>query len=187
MVQQIIEVIVNSKSKLTDEDIDSGCRFYFNNSHEYHEEEERLRKLRRKQFLNDPKMVVLMEVQPRTDYYHYSNPTSQNALICETSGFPEAYDKHEYECHSAYSDRLQQWDAKHYDKLCKLIGAGDQVWAYTLSGKSQEQLKKIAQFAFNLKELPEFVRFIHCFNVATGYSCPVIEAICKKKGTNEKH
>lgn len=122
--------------------------------------------------------IKLEAVKPGTYNYSYSNSASQGALIDETEGFPRFVNKNKFEIHSAYSDRLQMWDHKRMEKVCEMIGGGDQVWAYKVPGKD---LRKIAQVAFNLKSEPEHVRFIHYFNVATGYSCPVILAICKKE------
>jgi len=129
---------------------------------------------------------IVLEVKPPCGNYSYSNPASQGALIAETSDFPFYLNKITHECHSAYSDRLCSWDSKHFDRLCALIGGGDQVWAYRLWGAGDQRLKEIAQFAFHMDELPGHVRVIHYYNVSSGYSCPVIVAIARKKKDPKK-
>ena len=131
---------------------------------------------------NTPERSDLAEqgLKPPTQYYHYSNEHSQNALITQTRGYPSKREQAQYIDHSAYSDRLAGWDYDHFKQLCKMIGGGDQAWAYKLQGLKDPELLKIAQFAFNLPELPAHARFIHCFNVSSGYSCPVIVALVKK-------
>ena len=118
-------------------------------------------------------------VKPSTYHYSYSNPESQNALAKATAGFPDFIRRNDYDVHSAYSDRLCSWDAKRFDEVCKLLG-GDQVWAYKAQAMNDSELKEVAKIAFDLKELPDHVRIIHTYNVSNGYSCPVIEALCKK-------
>lgn len=34
----------------------------------------------------------LSPAKPKTFNYHYSNPSSQGALVCQTKGFPEEHD-----------------------------------------------------------------------------------------------
>lgn len=109
--------------------------------------------------------------------YSYSNELSQNALICTTANFPSFINPKEFELCSAYSDRLAGWDYAHYQELCKMVGCGEQAWAYKLSGLGDEKLKEIAKFAFKKTKFPIHVRFIHAYNIATGYSCPIIQAI----------
>ena len=124
-------------------------------------------------------MKRLEPVEPRSDYYHYSNPDSQGALICEC-GNCDWYNGSEEEYSCAYSDRLQGWDAKHYTETCKLAGTGEQGWAYRLPSLSEQELKEFAQHALKLPVLPRAVRVTHWFNVSNGYSCPSIEAIYTK-------
>jgi len=90
--------------------------------------------------LNDP-----VEIKPRCEYYHYSNPRSQGALICETSGFPAGFFK----------------DTESY--------------------LPEDELKRFAKVALNLPCTPTHVRVVHWYNVATGYSCPTVEAIYPKQ------
>ena len=118
--------------------------------------------------------------KPRTDYYHYSNEASQGALICQTNGFPDYYNPKIEEIHSAYSDRIAQWDYARLERACKIANGGEQAWAYRLPSLSIEKLKEFAKEALGCPVLPKHVRAIHYYNVATGYSCPVIEAICDK-------
>jgi hypothetical protein len=131
--------------------------------------------------------VRLEKAGPQTYRYSSSNPASQDALICETDDFPEVMNTKTHECVSEYSDRLAEWDYEHYKKLCDLIGTGDQGWATKLQVLSPQRLLEIGKFAFKRDVLPDHVRFIHTFNVSSGYSCPVITAIFKiKKITKEK-
>ena len=117
--------------------------------------------------------------KPRTDYYHYSNPNSQGALIC---GYvPDYFDPKTESYHANYSDRLYQWDAKNYAKACNFAGGYEQIWAYKLPQLTQKQLFKFAKIILKLKSTPKHVRIIHYYNVATGYSCPVVEVICNKE------
>jgi len=124
------------------------------------------------------------KVKPPTYYYSYSEPASQGALICETSDFPIVFNRNTVEIHSAYSDRMQGWDSKHYQELCNMIGAGEQSW-HIMKGFGDQKLREIAKFAFKLDVLPLHVRIIHYYNVATGYSCPVIVAVCRKQKAKE--
>ena len=112
----------------------------------------------------------------RCDYYHYSNPNSQEALICQTPDFPAYFDPKTQDYQMAYSDRLQQWDWKAYKSLCDEYG-GEQAWAYKLPGLSVKELLVFGQKALKLKQLPDAVRIVHHFNVSNGYSCPTVEAI----------
>lgn len=112
-------------------------------------------------------------------YYHYSNPESQNALICQTADFPDYVEPHQEHSH-AYSDRLRSWDSKHYSAICEMAGTGEQGWQQTLPRKSDAMLCVFAQFALKLPVLPLHVRIVHWYNVSTGYSCPTIEAIYDK-------
>jgi hypothetical protein len=131
--------------------------------------------------------IRLEKAGPQTTIYSSSNPASQGALICETDDFPEVMNTKTHECVSEYSDRLAEWDYKHFQKLCKLIGTGVLGWAYKLQGLSPRRLLEVGKSAFKRDVLPEHVRFIHTFNVSSGFSCPVITAIFKiKKITKEK-
>lgn len=125
----------------------------------------------------------LTEPKPRTYQYSYSNEASQGALICETAGFPDAYNPATHECHSAYSDRMASWDNKRFVEACKLAGGGDQAWAYRLPALSPQKLREFAQFALKLESPPAHVRIVHHYNVSNGYSCPTVEAITEKKAT----
>ena len=120
---------------------------------------------------------AIARVKPRTHYYHYSHPESQGALITQTLGFPEQYEPSTHDFHCAYADRIQSWDSARFDNACKLAGTGEQGWAYKLPSMSDEQLREFAKVALNLPAMPEHVRIVHYFNVASGYSCPTVEAI----------
>ena len=119
-------------------------------------------------------------VKPRTHYYHYSNPASQGAIICETLDYPDAFNPEDFECVSAYSDRMHSWDAERFEKACQLAGGGEQGWAYSLPKLSHEDLKEFARVALNLKREPTHVRIVHWFNVSNGYSCPTVQALVSK-------
>ncbi len=53
------------------------------------------------------------EPKPKCGYYHYSNRSSQGALICETAGFPDQFDLDKEDYSAAYSDQklreFAQW------------------------------------------------------------------------------
>jgi len=115
----------------------------YGNSGYFYEEEPRKRPDRQPQ-VNE---IIMLEVKPKTDHYHYSNPDSQGALVAETADFPFFVDKNVYEVTSAYSDRLQSWDSKHFNSLCALIGGGDQVWTSRLAEANDQRLREIGQFA----------------------------------------
>lgn len=121
--------------------------------------------------------VAIDKPRPRTYYNHYSNEASQGALICETPRFPKSYNPKTHELHSAYSDRISSWDRDRYDAACEIAGGGCQSWSSSLHGKD---LRQFATVALDLKSEPIAVRVVHYFNVSTGYSCPVVMAICKK-------
>lgn len=79
---------------------------------------------------------------------------------------------------SAYSDRIQSWDADRFKRASEIAGGYCQIWAYKLPGLGDEKLKEFAAVALNLEDKKIWaVRCIHYYNVATGYSCPVIQAI----------
>lgn len=124
--------------------------------------------------------IRLQRPKPPTAYYHYSNPESQNSLIVETPGYPDFYTPTKEEIHSAYSDRMWSWDAKRMERACKIAGGGDQNWASCLRGATADLLRTFAKECFGLKKKPKHVRVVHHYNVATGYSCPTVEAISDK-------
>ena len=130
--------------------------------------------------------TAVMECQPPTHSYHYNYPESQGALMAQTSNWVGFYWPAKQELHCAYSDRLQSWDGKRYARLCKQMGTGEQGWARVLQGMSDEDMRKAAQIAFDLPTLPDQVRFVHHYNVSSGYSCPTIEAICAKAETKKE-
>lgn len=121
----------------------------------------------------------LMDVKPPSHYNHYSNPNSNGALIIE-AGRGDYYFKNKEEVCSGYSDRFQMWNAEHYSELCKKIGTGEQAWARALLNHSEESLLNIGQFAFKKNKNPIYVRFVHWYDVSSGFSCPSIEAIFEK-------
>lgn len=125
---------------------------------------------------------------PPTFYYHYSNPESQGALVYETKGFPDSYDRETEEIHEAYSDRLQQWDAENFKRLSMLLYGqddfGDQGWSYDLPKLGDDGLREFARVAFKQEHKPKHVRVIHYFNVSNGFNCPVIAAIFDKVETH---
>lgn len=118
-------------------------------------------------------------------YYYYSNPSCQGAVICETNGCPEKGRTAAYDTHSAYSDRLYDWDKERYNRVRDLIGGGDQVWAYKLPELSQSKWREIAKEAFDLDRLPDHVRFVFYYNVSSGYACPVIIAFLRNTAPQE--
>lgn len=117
------------------------------------------------------------QIKPQTDYYHYSNPDSQGALIGETYGFPDFYFPSRQTVHYAYSDRLRGWDTLTFDKACKLIGGYEQIWAYKFNLALDETKMEFARILFNLDKPPVAVRMVHYYNVSSGYSCPVVIAV----------
>lgn len=120
-------------------------------------------------------------VKPRTSYYHYSNPNSQGAIICEVGNF-DYYNPETESITSAYSDRLISWDSAHYEKVVKEFEiSGDQAWAYNLPKLNNKDLIKFAKEMLKLPVLPRAVRVLHWYNVSNGYSSPSIEAIYKSK------
>ena len=115
--------------------------------------------------------------KPRAYQCGYNNPESQGTLICQTVGFPDAWNPKTHDYHSGYSDRMHAWDAKRMNKACDFVEAGPQMWWYRLC---PEQLPKFAQILFDLQEPADHVRAIYYYNVANGYDCPVIIALSKK-------
>lgn len=128
-----------------------------------------------------PGHTALRGVNPPCGWYHYSQPRSQNALICKTKGFPLGYDPETEKVVSAYSDRIMQWDGKRFDEACEIAGGGDQGWASRLPNLTDSRLKEFARVALGLDDKPLHVRVVHHFNVSNGYSCPTVEAICHKQ------
>lgn len=127
---------------------------------------------------------MIHPARPKTSYYHYSAPESQGALICETKNFPLGYDPLKEDYVSAYSDRIAQWDYARFQSACELVEAGDQAWAYSLPKLRDSKLKEFARVALDLPSPPLHVRVVHYFNVATGYSCPVVSAIVEKRNAD---
>lgn len=123
----------------------------------------------------------LVEIKPRCEYYHYSNPRSQGALICETSGFPAGFFKGTESYSSAYADRIGEWDYNRLRAASEIAGIGEQGWAYNLPTLPEDELKRFAKVALKLPCTPTHVRVVHWYNVATGYSCPTVEAIYPKQ------
>lgn len=121
--------------------------------------------------------IVLLRPKRSVEYYHYSNASSQGALICETKNFPSNYNPERMGYSAEYSDRIASFDKERFEKACALARSGDQSWAYTLPKLSEAKLKEFAKVALDLQNTPEHVRIVHHFNVSNGYSCPVIEAI----------
>lgn len=113
-------------------------------------------------------------------YYHYSNPESQNALIVETKGFPNSFNPATHEVSEAYSDRMRQWDSKHYSAILAMVGTGEQGWPSALKGRADSWLCEFAQFALKLPVLPDHVQVVHWYNVSNGYSCPTVLAVYRK-------
>lgn len=86
---------------------------------------------------------------------------------------------------SAYSDRIAMWDSVRLQRACEIADSGDQGWAYALPKLRDKKLREFAQVALDLPSLPLHVRVVHHFNVATGYSCPTVEAVIEKQGQAE--
>ena len=119
---------------------------------------------------------AIKQPKPRCSYYSYSNPNSQEALICETRGFPHYVPKG-MRFREAYSDRIRGWDSDRYTHACAIAGGGDQSWGSCLPLLSDDQLREFAKAALNLKVTPLHVRVVHWYNVSSGYSCPTVAAI----------
>lgn len=120
--------------------------------------------------------------KPPCHSYHYSNPASQNALVCETADFPAGYNPATHDLFTAYSDRIAGWDRKRYERACAIAGTGDQGWAQRLPSLGDEKLIEFAKVALNIEDRTvTAVRIIHAFNVSNGYSCPVVMAVFEKK------
>lgn len=116
----------------------------------------------------------------RCAYYSYSNPMSQDALICETQGFPDSLNKATQAYASAYSDRLMVLGSEPFSATCQAAGGGPDNWGYCLPRLDDDKLREFAKVALGLSKLPLHVRAVHHFNVATCYSCPTVEAIYEK-------
>lgn len=128
-----------------------------------------------------PHVGKIERAKPRTHHYSYSNERSQGALICQTSGFPSWFDKTTHDFHCAYSDRIGQWDRNRLEAACKIAKGGPDAWPYRCPSLTQEELCEFAKVALNLPVTPDCVRVVYYFNVATGYGCPTVEAVCKKQ------
>ena len=118
-------------------------------------------------------------------YFHYSNPSCQGATICETEGCPSTDSIGYLDVHSCYSDRLYDWDKERYNRVCELIGTGDQGWAYKLPDLGQSKWREIAKEAFDLDRQPDHVWFKFYYNVSSGYACPVIIAFVRNTAPQE--
>ena len=121
-------------------------------------------------------IIVFDDPKPPVGYYHYSNKDCQGALICETKNFPRWVEKEKFEVHSAYQDRLREWDRKHFEKAHEGMKGS---WESKLPSFSSEKLKKFAKVLLKLDKLPTYVRFVYYYNQSSGYSCPMVLAIYK--------
>ena len=120
--------------------------------------------------------------KPPCGHYSYSNSSSQGSLITQTNNFPDSYDPGTHDYSVAYSDRIQGWDMGRMTEACELAGGVDQYWAYSLPHLSEEQLLEFARVTLNTPVTPEYVRVVHHYNVATGYSCPTVHAVYERPG-----
>lgn len=116
--------------------------------------------------------------KPPVGYYHYSNPSCQGALLRETKSFPNAIDN-DAKVADGYYDRIQGWHPKGYKAATELFK--DQWYITALKSITDDELREYAQVMFELDWLPDHVRIIYYYNVATGYDCPYIIAV-KGKG-----
>ena len=123
-------------------------------------------------------------IKPPCGYYSYSNPASQGSVI-RTYNWPDAYDPRTQELHSAYSDRIGEWDHKRLEEACR-IASGPDNWPYKIPGLSQEDFEKFTTIALDLKSKPVSIRVVYWYNVATGYGCPTVEALTEKPLTKPK-
>ncbi len=136
--------------------------------------------------------------KPPVRYYHYSNPTSQGALMAQTANWPRAMlmrhkrrmsnydprwplseDEPVYErvavpeglqIESAYTDRMQEWDWDKCGRAFKKLAPGG------FKNSSDEQLLAFCREYWLEWEIVA-VRVIYYFNVATGYDCPVVQVL----------
>lgn len=116
------------------------------------------------------------------EYEDYNDPYGSGTII--RGGFRYGDEKYSAqipdnaEVASAYSDRMQTWDAKRYDRACQIAGGYEQIWAYKLPSLGEKKLLEFAAVALNLEDKEVLsARVTHHFNVTTGYSCPTVEAI----------
>lgn len=107
-----------------------------------------------------------LEIKPRCDYYHYSNPESQGALICETKGFPAGFFPDTEKHSAAYADRIGEWDHKRLRAASEIAGTGEQGWSYALPLLPEPELKEFAKVALNLSCTPTCQ---NCALVQRGY------------------
>lgn len=126
--------------------------------------------------------LELAKPKPRVEHYHYSNEKSQGALLVETDDFPETIDLETHGIHSAYEDRISEWDQERYQATREIAG-GPWMSARDLS---DEELRGFAKVAFGMEEPPCHARIIHYYNVSSGYSCPLLEAVFQKRQAVEK-
>jgi hypothetical protein len=112
-------------------------------------------------------------------YYHYSNQQCQEYVVNKTINFP--INPNGYDIYSVYSDRLRRCDKKRYRKACRFIekGKGDQGWSYKVENFNSSKLKNLGRIVFGLKNV-DHVKFVHYFNVSSGYNCPLIIGLVKK-------
>jgi len=121
-------------------------------------------------------MMHLFNVpKPKSFYNHYSNPQSQGALLCETMDFPKSFNDETQEVFDAYTDRMQEWDYKNYQKAIKIFNGN------SMQNANDDQLKDYAHIALKTPVRPDHVRIVHYFNVSNGYSCPLVIAIFPKQ------
>jgi hypothetical protein len=113
--------------------------------------------------------------KPKSSYNHYSNPSCQGTLLCETQNFPKSFNDKVYEENEAYTDRMAEWDYENYRKSMDIFKGG------SMEKAKDKTLKEFAQIAFKKSVLPKHVRIIYYFNVSSGYSCPLVIALFNKK------
>ena len=133
-------------------------------------------------------MIRIERPPPKPLRYHYSDKSSQGSIITETANFPDEYDESEFYLRSEYSDRLSVWDFESFKKACEFLKCGSQGWPAPLQKLDDSGLRYFAQLLYNVKpsgrfhrlQTPLHVRAIYCFNVGTGYDCPVIQSIYER-------
>ena len=119
--------------------------------------------------------------KPQVSHYSYSNQASQGALIVQAGGF-HWYNPKTEEYIVAYADRICSWDSERFSRACKIAGSGEEAWAYHLPGLTNDKLIEFAKVALNLEKRKVLsMRVVHWYNVASGYSCPTVEAIVAKE------
>lgn len=163
----------------------------------------------RSQFLGD-NIMMIEPCKPPVDYYHYSNPESQGALMQQTANWPHAMSMR----HTWHQDRtldglgcqVDGWfqdDEPVYERVP--VPEGLQIesaytdrmseWDYDKCGRAFKELAPGGFKNSSDKQLiafckvywPEWdivaVRVIYYFNVATGFGCPVVQVLYKEKKT----